>query len=257
MLRPIDRMRAQASAITASGLDRRLTVPPTRDEIHRLAGTLNDMLGRLASAMAGERAFLERASHELRTPLSALRAEIDLALRRDRSATELTAALQSVSQETDRLARLADDLLVLARAADGRLAVRTEPVNLQQLLQRAADSFAAQAQQQSVSVGVDAPDTEVELDPVRMRQALSNLLANALEWTPAGGSIDVIAVVDERHVRITVSDTGPGLADDAVHSPGLGLKIVRAVVAAHRGTVTLGASASGGTRVELAVPRLS
>ena len=130
VLRPMEWLRAQAAAITASGTDRRLSVPRTRDEIQRLALTLNAMLDRLARSMAGERAFLERAGHELRTPLAALRTEVDLALHRRRSADDLEAALRSVSEETDRLARLADDLLVLARAADGRLPLHRQSMPL-------------------------------------------------------------------------------------------------------------------------------
>ncbi len=253
-LRPIERLRVQASAITASGLDRRLSVPRTRDEVQRLALTLNDMLDRLAHSMAGERAFLEHAGHELRTPLAALRAEVDLALRRRRTPEELTAALQSVSQETDRLARLADDLLVLARAADGRLPVQRVPVPLDELLGSVARLFAAQAHAGRIELEVSAPARTVEADPVRLRQALTNLVANALRHTPHGGRVLLTGAWAEDEVRIAVTDNGPGFDPSELDGSGLGLRLVAAVVDSHGGHLRIGRGVDGGALVELTVP---
>ena len=132
-LRPVERMRQQASAITASGTDRHLALPAANDEIRRLGETLNDMLTRLDEAMQGQRRLLDRASHELRTPLTALKAELDIALSQPRTATELLAALTSASEEADRMARLADDLLVLARINNGRLPVHRQTTSLREL----------------------------------------------------------------------------------------------------------------------------
>lgn len=262
-LNPMDRMRSQAAAITASGLDRRMTVPSTRDELQRLALTLNDMLDRLAHSVAAERSFLERASHELRTPLAALRAEVDLALCRERTAEELSTALRSVSEETDRLARLAEDLLVLARADDGRLPLHREAVSLRATLDSAAQLFAATALELGIEIEVDAPARKISVDPLRLRQALVNLLDNALRHTPRGGTVRVTGTVTDTEVRIAVADTGPGLASgdgnvaasgDA-DGPGLGLRIVRAIAAGHGGTTNFGAAPHGGALVELVLPR--
>lgn len=255
-LSPVERMRQQAAAITASGLDHRLTVKPTRDELERLARTLNDMLDRLAQSMTSERAFLERASHELRTPLAALRAEVDLALRRRRSVGELTAALHSVSQETDRLARLAADLLVLARAENGRLPLHCENVSLRATLDSAAALFAARALELGIDLTVEAPDSVVSADPLRLRQALVNLVDNALRHTPRHGAVQLAATVDQASAHIVVSDTGSGFdPSDEPDGPGLGLRIVWAVAASHGGTVHIERSVSGGARVELVLPR--
>lgn len=265
-LHPMEHMRRQASAITASGLDRRLTLPRTRDELQRLARTLNDMLDRLAQAMSSERAFLERASHELRTPLAALRAEVDLALRRRRPVEELTAALHSVSQETDRLARLAEDLLVLARVDDGRLPLHREPVSLRAMLDSAAALFAARASELGIALTVDAVPATVSADPVRTRQALVNLIDNALRHTPAGGTVRLSATATDGEYRIAVADTGCGFPEGGTvpdggfvpsrgsDAPGLGLRIVRSVVASHGGTIRIGRTESGGALVELVVP---
>ena len=256
-LRPVDRMQRQAAAITASGLDNRMSVPRTRDELHRLARTLNDMLDRLDRSASAERRFLERASHELRTPLAALRAEIDLALRRRRSAAELAAALRNASEETDRLARLADDLLVLARAEDGRLPLHREPTQVPELLESSAALFAARATELGVELTVRSSAATVEADPLRLRQLIVNLLDNALRHTPPGGTVGLAATADDHTVRIAVSDSGPGLTspltlgDDA---PGLGLRIVRAVATSHGGHIETSTAAGGGARVDVVLP---
>ena len=127
-LRPVEAMRAEAAAISGSEPGRRLPLPESRDEVRRLGETLNAMLGRLEAALERERAFVADASHELRTPLALLKAELELALRRPRSPEELEQALRSAAGETDRLVRLAEDLLVLARSDQGRLALHTEQV---------------------------------------------------------------------------------------------------------------------------------
>ncbi len=144
-LRPVDSMRAEAAAISASEPGRRLPVPNTGDEVARLGQTLNEMLDRLEQAHERERRFVDDASHELRTPLANLKAELDLALRRSRTVEELERALRSASEESDRLARLADDLLVLARADRGRLPVRRAPVDISRLVTGMVEAFAASA----------------------------------------------------------------------------------------------------------------
>jgi len=263
-LHPMERMRQQASAITASGLDRRLSIPPAKDALQRLARTLNDMLGRLDTSLTRERAFIEHASHELRTPLAALRAEVDLSLSRRRSPKELTAALHSVSPETDRLARLAEDLLVLARADDGRLPLHLQTISLRETLESAAALFAARALELGVTLDVDVPDTTITADPLRLRQALVNLLDNALRHTPKNGTVRVSATLGDSAAHITIADTGPGIAEASAdpddsgqsrHSPGLGLRVVRAVAASHHGAVQISRNADGGATIELTVPR--
>jgi two-component system OmpR family sensor kinase len=253
VLRPMERLRVQADAISASGADRRLDVPRVRDELKRLAVTLNKMLDRLAESMAGERGFLERAGHELRTPLAALRAEVDVALSRPRPQAELTAALRSVSEETDRLTRLADDLLVLARAADGRLPLRRERVDLWELLDAAAARFAAQAGQRGVAVVVSGAPCASRADPLRLRQVVDNLVANAARHAPHGGHVRLTCCSEGGETVLTVEDDGAGF-DPLPPTPGLGLQIVRAIVDSHGGGVVFGSGALGGARVTVRLP---
>jgi two-component system, OmpR family, sensor kinase len=266
-LHPIERLRQQAAAITASGLDRRLTVPSARDELRRLAQTLNDMLARLDQSFRSERDFIERASHELRTPLTALRAEVDLALSRPRSADELTLALYSVSQETDRLARLAEDLLVLARISNGRMPLHRQQIPLRDTLESAAALFTATALELGITVTTEAPDITINADPLRLRQALVNLLDNALRHTPRGGAVRLTGNITSTGACIAVSDTGPGLADTAAdphnydsdwphrqYSAGLGLRIVHAIAASHHGSLRIERNDDGGASVEIILP---
>ena len=140
-LRPVERMRRHAEAVTAAQTSERLPVPPGNDEIGRLGRTLNEMLARLEVAFKRERAFVSDASHELRTPLAILRTELELALRGEHTREELEDALRSAAEESERLSQLADDLLVIARSDQGRLPVRPELIDAGEMLTRVAGPF--------------------------------------------------------------------------------------------------------------------
>jgi len=270
-LRPVERMRRQASAISASGMDRRLDVPLADDEIRRLADTLNEMLGRLEDAMHRERSFLDDASHELRTPLTALKSELDVALSRPRSPEEQSAALASASEEADRLARLADDLLVLSRTRNGRVPVLREDTSLRDLLAASAKLFGARAAGAGVRISTSSPDAYVPIDGVRVRQAVDNLVDNAVRHSRAGGAVALRAEIGGGVATIVVTDDGQGFpAGFAEHAfepfrrassdrrdggdaggAGLGLAIVRAIAQSHGGTVRAENRPEGGARVTL------
>src|SRR5262249_11541251 len=147
---------------------------------YRLGVTLNEMLGRLEETLARERRFVADASHELRSPLALLKTELELALRGRRSPDELEASLRSAAAETDRLAQLADDLLVLARADQGRLPLRREPVPARELLTRVAARFRARGRAAGRPIEVVAADGLVaSADELRLEQAVGNLVENA------------------------------------------------------------------------------
>ena len=199
-LRPVEAMRRRAAAIGAATPEKRLPVPPTRDELSRLAETLNDMLGRLQSALEHERRFVDDASHELRTPLALLKTELEIALRQPRSRDELEAALRSAADETDRLTRLAEDLLLVARADEGRLPIRLEQVSARQLLADVAARFEVRGSEHGRPIVVaDGPDATVEADVTRLEQALGNLVDNAL--VHGDGKVVLSVRDDRRHGR--------------------------------------------------------
>ena len=262
-LRPVEAMRRKAAGVSHERPGEQLPIPPADDEIRRLGETLNAMLARLEAALERERGFVADASHELRTPLASLKTELELALRRDRTPDELRRALKSATEETDRLSRLADDLLVLARSDRGTLPLRKERIP-------AKDLFDGVAAQFRTTVDVDVPDgLQLTGDRLRLEQALGNLVANAV--THGGGAVRMSARREDGTVELHVEDEGPGIppgfaehaferftrADDARggEGAGLGLAIVAAIARAHGGEAGL-SRRENGTDAWIALPAL-
>src|SRR4051794_32156135 len=167
-LRPVERMRRQAAEISDRDVDRRLAVPASRDEIAALGTTMNALLSRLQEALARERGFVADAGHELRTPLAILRTELELASRPGRSREDLVEAVTLAGEETDRLIRLAEDLLLLARADNHQPFLRRAPVSPAELLGSAVRGFAPRAAARDVALTLQVQATAwVEVDPDR------------------------------------------------------------------------------------------
>ncbi len=263
-LRPVEAMRRRAAAISHSAPGQRLPVSRSGDEIARLGATLNEMLERLEAAFERERAFTADASHELRTPLGILKAEIELALREGRSPDELRAALESAAEETDRLVRLAEDLLVIARLDQGRLPLRVSELDATELVTRTAERFDAQARERGRSVTADVSrPLAIQGDRERLDQALGNLVDNALRH--GEGDVTVGAVAHDSVVELHVRDSGPGFSPDFIDhaferfaradgarsrgGAGLGLAIVAAVAASHGGDAHAANLPGGGADV--------
>lgn len=273
-LRPVERMRREAANISTRDTGRRLAVPATRDEIAALGATINGLLARLQGALTRERGFVADAGHELRTPLAILRAELELADRPGRSRDELVEAVGHARQETDRLIRLAEDLLLLARADNAQPFLRPVSLVLPDLLTAAARGAGAYATAQGVTVAVRGPaDLTVTADPDRLRQAVDNLLDNATRHAPSGGVVEVTATASQPGlIAIEVADRGPGFpveflphAFERFHradaartrdggGAGLGLAIVQAIIQAHGGQATAGNRPGGGASVTLELP---
>jgi heavy metal sensor kinase len=268
-LRPVEAIRAEAAAISAAEPERRLPLPESRDEVRRLGETLNAMLDRLQRGLERERAFVADASHELRTPLALLKTELEVALRRPRSEAELEAALRSASAETDRLAQLAEDLLVLARSDQGRLLLRREPIPVRAVLAGVAERFGRRAEEAGRVIEVEAPaGLRIDADAVRLEQALANLVENALRH--GRGSIRLVARERDGEVELHVLDRGTGFAPEfvqraferftradearAVGGAGLGLAIAQVIAAAHGGSAHVAGRSGGGADVWLTLP---
>jgi two-component system OmpR family sensor kinase len=269
-LRPVEAMRAEAAGVSAVEPGRRLPLPRARDEISRLGSTLNDMLDRLERALERGRNFVADASHELRTPLALLKTELELALRKPRSQAELEQALRSAAAETDRLAQLAEDLLVLARSDQGRLPLRRESVSVRDVLSGVAARFGRRAGEAGRAIEVDAVDgLAVPADAVRLEQALGNLVENALRH--GEGSIRLSAVEKDGRVELHVLDEGRGIPPDFVPraferfnradqsragtGAGLGLAIAQVIATAHGGSAHVSARPGGGADVWLSIPK--
>ena len=272
-LRPVDHMRLRAEQIHEGDLSERLPVPDAHDEVGALGDTLNALLDRLEAAVARERRLVSDASHELRTPLTTLRAEVDLALRGDRDAGELRAALESAADEARRMTRLADDLLVLARADQGRLPLQSQLLVARDLLEAAAARASAAARERGrtiVASDLSEGSAMVLADPDRAAQALDNLVANALRY--GAGTIALSARAGGELVELHVTDEGGGFPDDisdraferfgraaearaSGSGSGLGLAIVEAIAQAHGGHARARNRAEGGADVWIALPR--
>ena len=263
-LAPVEAMRQRAAEITLERSGERLPLPPAEDEIHDLGRTLNEMLDRIESSLERERDFVADAGHELRTPLAILRTELELAERQQRSPEELRAAISSAGEEVDRLSRLAEDLLVIARSDQGRLPIKREPVDLREVLERVGDRFRSRAGQAGREISIDtAAGADAELDPLRVEQALGNLVDNALRH--GEGRISLGASANGDAAELWVSDEGQGLAEGfrdraferftradegrTGRGAGLGLAIVRAIARAHGGEAR-----SDGSRIVLTLP---
>ena len=267
-LRPVEAMRREAAEISGDAAGRRLPLPRARDELRRLGETLNAMLGRLQESLARERRFVADASHELRTPLALLQTELELALRHRRTPGELEEALRSAKDEVDRLARLAEDLLILARLDEGRLPLRTEEVSAGDLLEAVARHFDTRATGEGRTLEVDAEPVSLEGDRLRLEQALGNLVDNALRY--GAGKVRLEAAPNDGGVDLRVADEGHGFAPELLPvafdrftrrdevrgdgAAGLGLAIVAAIARAHGGSARAANSPRGGAVVVLALP---
>ena len=270
-LRPVESMRAQAAAISGAEPGRRLALPRTRDELWRLGETLNAMLARLEHALARERSFVSDASHELRTPLATLKMELALAVRHGGSRDELEGAVRSAAEEADRLVRIAEDLLVIARSEQRRLPVHREDCDIGAVFATMLERFAGRAERLGRSLEATAPPgTRVSADRLRLEQAVGNLLDNALRY--GGGRVRLQAEVGDAGVVLHVLDEGPGFppefleraferfsrADEARGrgGSGLGLAVVEGIALAHGGEVSAVNRESGGADVSLSLPRV-
>ena len=269
-LRPVEEMRRRAAALSHETPGGRLPVPPARDELSRLAETLNEMLERLEAAFAHERRFVADASHELRTPLALLRTELELALRRPRTHDELEATVRSAAEETERLSKLASDLLLIARSDQGPLPLRREAVSGRELLAATERRFTTRATELGRTVAVEpGDDEELSADRERVEQALGNLVENAL--VHGAGTVELSLRRNDGEVELHVRDEGPGFplafaprafdrfsrADEARGhgGSGLGLAIVAAIAEAHGGAARV--AANGHADVWLTLPATS
>jgi two-component system, OmpR family, sensor kinase len=268
-LAPVAAMRRRASEITLERSGERLPLPPADDEIRALAATLNEMLDRIESSLERERVFVADAGHELRTPLAILRTELELAGRHERDPGELRAAIASAAEEVERLTRLAEDLLVIARSDQGRLPIKRESVDQAALVERVRGSLERRAEKAGREITAEAPaGAATEVDPLRMEQALGNLAENALGH--GTGPIRLRAGLTDETAWFEVSDDGPGFpAEFAEHAferfsradegrtgggAGLGLAIVRAIAVAHGGEAELTRNGDPHTTVRISVP---
>lgn len=251
-LRPVEEMRARAEELSADKPDARLPVPVADDEIGRLGSTLNAMLARLEAANARQRELVQNASHELRTPIATLLAELELAARLDDPAA-VSGAIEVAREQAERVSRLADDLLVLARLDEHGAPIRRSPQDIGELVHATAQRFADPARLSGRDLLLDGEPMVASVDPARFEQALGNLTDNALRH--GRGRITIGWHQQDGSLVLTVRDEGSGIppalrssafdrfvrGETAADGSGLGLAIVAAIAQAHGGSAEVGA----------------
>ena len=272
--RPLRAVSDTTRRILATGdLSARVPGPEGSGELAVLVRQLNTLLEKNSTHVRVLRETLDNLAHDLRTPLTRLRGTAELALRADGAdPAEARAALADCIDESDRVLHLLEALLDISAAEAGALKLNRDRIDVRTLTERAADLYREVAEEKKITISLDQPESvELSADAIRLGQAVNNLLDNALKYTPAGGRVTLAARNEPRAVLITVTDNGPGvpaLERDAIfrrlyrgdasrsqRGLGLGLSMVKAIVEAHGGTVTVGDATGGGAHFEIRLPR--
>jgi heavy metal sensor kinase len=272
-LKPVDELTRAAMAIEHQHLDRRIVPPRPDDEIGRLAGAFNEMLSRLDRSFRQIQQFSADASHELKTPLTTIRGEAEVALLDELTPEEYRRTLQSIIEEVERMSAVVDNLLTLARADADQVRMVKERVPLHEVVMAVYEGLEGAARRKGVALDLESMAEAWCLgDALWLQQVMTNLVANAVKYTPAGGKIGIELEGEEGWVRLTVRDTGVGIPPE--HLPhvfdrfyrvdsgrsrdsggtGLGLSIVQWVVEAHGGSVEAESQVSQGSTFTVRLP---
>jgi signal transduction histidine kinase len=266
LARPVGDVIEAVGRVAEGDLTTRVTVRGSRDG-RALARAFNAMTSRLEAGEEQRRRLLADVSHELRTPLSVVQGNLEALVDGVHPADE--AHLVAILDETKVLSRLVEDLRTLSLAESGALALHRETIDVGALIRETVESFASQAEPAGVSLEADVSSglPQADADPVRAREILTNLVANALRYTPRGGRVTVTARPDGASLAIDVQDTGAGIAPDRVgrifdrfyKSPesrgaGLGLAIAKQLVEAHGGQISATSVLGQGTDIRFTLP---
>jgi heavy metal sensor kinase len=269
-LRPIERMNERARSITAERLSDRLPVDNPDDEMGRLATVFNQTLGRLERSFEQMRQFTADVSHELRTPLTSIRSVGEVGLREHRDEPAYRGIIGSMLEEVDRLASLVDRLLTLSRAETGQAQVSAAAFDLRGLAEEVAAHLGVLAEEKDQAIRVEGTSAQAYADRFVIRQAVINLVDNAIKFSPAGGRITIRVGETRDATTLEVVDTGTGIAAAARDrifdrffratqggetGAGLGLSIAKGAVEANGGRLTLVASGDSGSTFRITLPR--
>jgi len=271
-LKPVDEITEKARSIEETDLGQRINVK-TKDELGRLATTLNDMIERLEKAFGRQKQFTSDASHELRAPLAIIEAESTLALQKNRAARDYRQSLETISQEAHRMSHTVNQLLTLARADSGKEKLTFGEVNLSELITRLGSDLEALCQDKGLSYQSEQLENlVVKGDPMKLRQVLLNILDNAIKYTPRGGRISASVRAEGELAVVSISDTGVGISPedlphifdrfyrvDKARSPseggtGLGLAIAKYITELHGGNIEAESQTDTGSTFRVRLP---
>jgi len=272
-LAPLAAMAERARSISADHLSERLPIENADDELGQLARVFNDTFARLEGSFSRLKQFTADASHELRTPLTAIRSVGEVGLRESRVPEDYQEVIGSMLEEADRLARVVDTLLTLSRWESGRVKPQPETVDLRRLAATVAGHLAVLAEERGVRIDVeDGAPASVLVDPLMARQAVVNIVDNAIKFTREGGRVAIWHRAADGRQGLVVDDEGPGIPvahrarvlerfyriddgrQDGPAGAGLGLAIVQWALTANGGELSIDASELGGARMTLWLP---
>lgn len=269
-IRPIEDISATAVRISAGDLSQRINVAETESELGRLASVLNSTFARLDAAFAQQRQFTSDAAHELRTPVSVMLTQAQTALNRERSAAEYRETVESCQRAAQRMRRLIESLLELARLDAGQQPMKRMPFDLAQTARDCVTLVTPIAEARHVKILCDAPPLNCVGDPDRLSQVVTNLLTNAITYNKDNGEVRIVGAAKNGSVTLTISDTGIGIsAEDLPHlfdrfyradksrtsgNTGLGLAISRAIIEAHGGAIEVSSTPDVGTLFTIRLP---
>lgn len=274
-MRPLQSLIRTVHSIAAGALDTRVATRQTASEWDELGRLFNIMLDKIAVLIQGMHDALDNVAHELRTPVARLRASAEVALQQAEAQPALyREALADCLEESERLLTMLHTLMDISEAETGMMPLALEPVQLATLLAEVVDLYRYVIDEHQLDVSITAPPTVwVSADPMRLQQVIANLLDNAIKYTPPGGQITLTACQEPTGVTVVVEDTGRGMTPDELghiwdrlyrgdrsrsqRGLGLGLSLVKAVVQAHHGTVTVSSTPGMGSRFTVRFPKPS
>ena len=273
-LAQVDRMTERARTITVERLGERLPVENPADELGRLASVFNDTLARLESSFEQMRRFTAHVSHELRTPLTAIRSVGEVGLRRADDTDAYRKVIGNMLEDADRLSGLVERLLLLSKGDTGQITLSSESINLWELARGVVTHLSVLAEEKQQSMTIECHGTcRCVGDRLVLRQALINLVDNAIKYTPVGGQIDVDVSQRSADLVIEVRDTGPGIPESLQHrifdrfwrgapdqstgtvGAGLGLALAKWAVEANFGELSYERSTRGGSVFRIKMPK--
>ena len=270
-LHPVDSMIETILKIRAENMQIKLKIPNTKDEIQKLAETFNDMLGRLESAFNTQRRLFADLSHELKTPLTILKGEFEVILKKARSNEEYQGTLKSALEETDRIIRLSENLLILAKFDSKETSQKNEKLEITALIRGIVNSVRGLAELKEIKLSFSGPEgLRVYGDHNQLKTLFLNIIENAFKYTPEKGKIDITAIKKGTSVNIDIKDTGLGIPEDEVEHIfdrfyrvdksrsssgfGLGLSIAKSIAEAHGGGISVQSCPGKGASFIISLP---
>ncbi len=271
-LKPVDQIRRAAVKISSSNLEEHIDVGRRKDELGRLAHTFNDMIDRLKDAFQRINQFSIDVSHELKTPLTILKGETEVALRKPRDPSAYQQLLTSNLEEINQMARIIDDLLLLAKADTGETHLKSDEVDLKDLILDVYSDMSILAEKKNIELTVgELHETRLSGDELKLRRMLWNVVENGIKYTQPGGKVAISSAPENGSIRINVRDTGVGISDKDLKyvfdrfyraggsrnresGSGLGLSISKWIAEAHKGTIEVESVASSGTVFSIKLP---